>query len=96
MLDFHNTCLFPAICPDCGEIVEVNVLEATPSCGSCGSTRVKPYHLDELRLEPGSRTVVEWRLLEHGRAVSLTDGTYLCPSCGAFELRFQEGGTLWD
>jgi hypothetical protein len=26
----------------------------------------------------------------------LTDGHYRCPKCGKFELRFKDGGIVWD
>ena len=96
MLNFQDTFLFPAICPKCAEVVTINLLAKTPACRACRSRRVQSYHLDELLGEAGSETVVEWRNPRDWSLISLTDGTYLCPSCGDFTLRFRAGGILWD
>ena len=77
-------------------MVEINLLAELPTCESCGSENIQSYHLSELCGEPGSETVVDWRLDQDPGPVSLTNGTYLCPSCGEFSLRFREGGMLWD
>lgn len=96
MLSFHNTCLFPAICNECDEIVEVNLMAESLACGTCDSENVQPYTKDDLKGEPGSTSVVEWNYERDGFPTLLTDGTYLCPRCGDFGLRFQHGGMNWD
>ena len=96
MMNFMTTCLFPAICSDCHELVEVNLLAERQTCEACESERVQAYDQEQLLGELGSEVVVDWHHAEKGLAVALTDGRYLCPKCGQFKLRFEEGGILWD
>lgn len=89
MRDHTTNCSYPAICKGCHDIVTVNLLDAAPSCSECEGTEVTAYNRPELLMTLG-RPVSNWGDL------TLTDGKYLCPKCGSFELSFRGGGVMFD
>lgn len=94
-MNFQTNRSYPARCTTCRDIVTVNLLEEALACPQCDGTEVAPYNRPELLKTPG-REVSNWNM---GRALgnlTLTDGKYLCPKCGKFELSFGRGGTLFD
>ena len=88
--DFHENCLFPALCRDCDQVVAVNLLQTPLRCPNCESLEVTPYTDPSLAKGDGENHVITWG--EH----HLTDGHYQCPACGQFTLRFRLGGLHWD
>jgi hypothetical protein len=47
--------------------------------------------------EIGENEIESWNMEEDlGRELILTDGTYFCPSCEEFKLRFKPGMLCWD
>jgi Zn finger protein HypA/HybF involved in hydrogenase expression len=97
MATFHELCAFPCLCRDCKRIVDANLLDAPASCPDCKNANVVPYDHEELCEDRGEVTVTSWSLDEHlGRELVLTDGTYYCPSCDSFRLRFEDTGLCWD
>ena len=96
MSNFTSVCYFPAHCEDCKKLVEVNLLADCTTCPHCGSSRVIPYDHSTLIGEIGTRGVAHWYAgAELGRTPSLTNGTYRCPECKQYLLRFKEIA-LWD
>lgn len=88
--NFHETCLFPAFCRGCHQVVEVNLLQPPLSCPECGGREVTPYTDPSLAKGDGKDEMITWG--EH----NLTSGHYQCPACGEFTLRFIPSGLLWD
>jgi hypothetical protein len=82
-------CLFPSYCEDCRDIVEADLFLVPLGCPDCGGERVTPYDDVLLVGKAGDDEVVSWNVKDHlGRVPVLTDGTYLCPDCSGFTLRF--------
>ena len=82
-------CLFPGYCEDCRDIVEADLLKEPVQCPDCRGDRVIAYDNPLLLGEPSEDEVVSWNVADRlGRVLVLTDGTYLCPECSRFTLRF--------
>lgn len=96
MLTFHELCCFPCLCQDCHRIVTTNLLDQSPTCPDCGGTSVVPYDQKELMGNEGSNNVTEWSPGKIGRQLALTDGSYYCPQCDSYRLRFEDSGLCWD
>jgi len=97
MANFMEVCHFPFLCEQCREIVEVNLLEKKLRCPKCSSKSVIPYDDKKLLGKAGKLEVASWNMEEQlGRVLRLTDGKYLCPSCGEYKLSFAPGDILWD
>jgi len=95
--DFESVCHFPAYCERCQLMVSVNLLAKTLRCPHCRSRRVRSYDHPSLQGRTGNEEVVSWNVSDRlGRVLALHDGTYLCPACGRFTLRFSKGGIDWD
>ena len=93
---FKTTYIFPAFCRDCQDLVATNLLDEQPKCEHCGSDRAKAYGDESLQGEAGSEVIVSWGHPANESGVTISNGTYLCPSCGEFQLRFEQGGIRWD
>jgi hypothetical protein len=97
MYSFVKTCYFPALCRDCGNIVRVNLLAQPPLCVECKSHNVTAYNQPELLGRRGKNVVTSWNMVEDAsRVLELTDGDYLCPECGEYNLTFEDSGLRWD
>jgi hypothetical protein len=97
MSNFMTVCCFPALCSDCNDIVEVNLLARPPQCPKCKRHDVVAYDQLELRKRRGKHVVADWNMEEQlGRVLILTDGDYHCPACGKFQLTFEDSGLMWD
>ena len=97
MLDFMKMCHFPALCHECNNIVGVNLIARTPRCPKCKSKNLTAYDQPEIIKRRGKNVVASWNMEEKlGRELELTDGDYLCPSCGDFHLTFAHTGLMWD
>jgi hypothetical protein len=87
----------PALCEHCQTLVTVNKYAKPPQCPKCKSPQVVPY--DDPALNAKSDTTITesgrvWEAMA-GSAYLLTCGTYLCPACKQYTLRFIET-CLWD
>lgn len=97
MANFHTTCYFPALCTVCNKLVQVNLLAKRVRCHKCRSSKVTPYDNPELSLQKGDSIIADWHVeSELGRVLILHNGTYLCPLCKEFKLRFIDSGLCWD
>jgi hypothetical protein len=97
MNNFTTFCAFPIYCKACDALRSTNMFALPLTCSNCGSGEVTPYDDSSLIAEPGASTVVEWNMEgELGRRLALTDGTYFCPKCRNFTLRFSPGSISWD
>jgi len=96
-VQLHDGLLFPALCRDCNDIVEVNLLARPPQCPKCKRHDVVAYDQPEFRARRGKHVVADWNMEEQlGRVLELTDGEYLCPACGGYNLTFGHTGLMWD
>ncbi len=93
--NFQRYCAFPALCPECGQLELVNLLERVPSCRNCPGTSPVAYDDPSLLGRPGSQTIASWNIPKLGRVLLLTDGDYYCPACHQFSFRFSVAG-FWD
>jgi len=92
-----ETCYFPALCEDCKEIVQVNLLSKRILCPKCKRSQVLPYDDKKLVKKLGKNEIISWNMERQlGRMLRLTDGKYFCPSCGKYGLLFEHGDILWD
>ncbi|MFH1034410.1 MAG: hypothetical protein V1806_07875 [Pseudomonadota bacterium] len=87
--DFQRNCRFPVLCPDCGRLEVVNLLDARAACRQCPASPMIPYDDPRLAGAPGGQEVASWRAPNLGRTLRLSNGGYYCPACGKFELRFK-------
>ncbi len=93
---FRTVCLFPALCAEHHRLVLVNLLGDDQSSKDCPGGTPIPYTDARLAGKAGANIVASWNLpAGPGNPAVLTDGSYLCPRCGAFGLRFRLTG-LWD
>lgn len=81
---------FPGFCLNCKEVMEMNLKEEFPLCTSCIKEITIPYN------DPRLIGIVGKEEISRSFDNVLTDGTYLCPSCRQFTLRFAPGHVLWD
>jgi hypothetical protein len=94
MHNFETLWCFPAYCAEGDHLVVVNLFDKPLRCED--DHPGKPVRYDDASLvgERGARVVSRWDV---GRRKSvLTDGTYRCPSCHQFTLRFADDGLRWD
>ena len=97
MATFKEICYFPAYCEQCHELVEADLLARPVNCPVCEGTPVTPYNDEKLIGEIGEEEVESWNMEEDlGRELVLTNGTYFCPACEEFKLRFKPGMLCWD
>ena len=67
----------------------MNLLGDDQSSKDCPSGTPIPYTDARLAGKAGANIVASWNLhAGPGNPAVLTDGSYLCPRCGAFGLRF--------
>lgn len=94
MDNFERECPIPFHCPSCRAVVTADLLAKTPACPECGHSGIVPYTDPALSGEPGTRKVADCNYFsaDGGGSVSLSDGTYLCPSCEKATLHFSMVG----
>lgn len=95
MLNFATFCGFPCFCQDCKSLFLANVFNAPLMCPECSKDNVVLYD-DETICQSEGEQVFSWNMHNKiGRKLVLTDGQYLCPSCGEYNLSFSYDGE-WD
>lgn len=94
-VNFRNHCNFPLYCGACKSLFEGNIFEKGIRCPECGDRNVLRYDDDELCANKGT-VVFDWFVREKiDKVLQLTNGEYLCPSCGQYNLSFYVAG-YWD
>jgi len=91
----HNhldLCMHPALCRAGQHMVTVNLKDESTACPDGHPGEPLPYcNAPELQGVPGNGTISSWG--DH----RLDTGTYLCPKCGRYEMRFsQDPGLSFD
>jgi Zn finger protein HypA/HybF involved in hydrogenase expression len=94
MDNFDKECPAPFHCPSCRAVVTADLLVKALACPECGQSGIIPYTDPALAGDPGTREVADcnYFTMDGGGRVSLSDGTYLCPSCKKKTLRFSMDG----
>ena len=90
--------LFPFLCTVCKGVACLDIHAESPACSRCGSGSVVPFG-DPLAVgELGREIVFACGPCERFSAdqLTLTDGSYWCPTCRKFTTRFQDAGIQWD
>jgi hypothetical protein len=91
MHDFTTNCFHPALCEIGSHIVTVNLKQDPLSCPDGHNDAPKPYTSSpELIGIPGDDHVSDWQ----GR--KLSNGTYRCPECNQFNMRFSRPHIFFD
>lgn len=90
--DGRQICFLPSICDDCRSVVAPNYLKRLVSCPQCSSYKIRKYNHRDLSIKDVPPIVAEWRHF------TLHSGTYRCPQCQQFQLRWKtiittRGGT---
>jgi Zn finger protein HypA/HybF involved in hydrogenase expression len=97
MRSFKYECLFPCLCENCEEVVEVNLYDSNLRCPSCKDNNLIPYDDDRVKGVKGDQNVITWNAnWKLGRELILTNGSYKCPKCKNLSLGFQRLMFKWD
>ena len=79
--NFRTHAAWPVSCHDCAAITTANFMQKPLKCQKCSGGNVVPV-ADRSQWRGDGEIEVGWG------EMSLTNGHYRCPKCGAFELRF--------
>lgn len=81
---------FPALCPNCYDLVQVNLKKGNLTCPICNSEGVIPYNSSKVVGTKGNKIVA--------RSYNdvLSNGTHYCTRCESMELRFESTQLFWD
>ncbi len=97
MRSFKYECLFPCLCENCEEVVEVNLLIGNLRCPKCRSANLIPYDDERVIGVKGDREIINWNARwKLGRELILTNGLYKCPKCKNLTLGFRRLMFNWD
>lgn len=90
--------LFPFFCTECEAASSLDIHAARLACDRCGSGSVLPYGSPPAVGETGSTVVFACSPCDGFSAeqLTLTDGTYWCPTCRRHTARFRDAGIKWD
>jgi ribosomal protein L37AE/L43A len=91
-------CLFPFLCTECEAASALNINAGLLACDHCGSASVIPYGSHPAVGELGSTVVFACSPSDRFSAeqLTLTNGTYWCPTCRHHTTRFSDAGIMWD
>lgn len=81
---------FPGFCRNCKDVIQLNLKDKFPVCNLCMREIAIPYN------DPRLIGVVGKKEVSRSYGNILTDGSYLCPSCRQFNLRFTRDNIFWD
>ena len=89
--EFTTVAMFPVSRNACQELTSANLEKQPLRCERCGKADVTPFAAAGMSKGDGKRNVETWGKL------TLDDGHYRCPKCGAFGLQFAKGrGMFFD
>lgn len=91
-------CLFMFLCKECQCVSNLDIHAAELSCQHCGSSAVVPFGSPPAVGELGPRVVFQCWPCERftPEQLTLTDGTYFCPTCQKYTARFRDAEIFWD
>lgn len=91
-------CLFPFLCLDCEAVSCRDIHAESLLCAHCGCAAIVPYGSAPAVGELGQHVVFGCWPSERFSAdqLTLTDGTYWCPTCRQHTARFEDAGITWD
>ena len=91
-------CLFPFICTNCEAASCLDIHAESLACKHCGSSSVIPYGSPRAVGALGPNVVFTCWSCDRFSAdqLTLTDGTYWCPTCRKHTARFSDAGMQWD
>lgn len=91
-------CLFPFLCTSCESASSLDIHAESLVCDHCGSGSVIPYGIPPALGKVGSAVVFACSPCDRFSAdqLTLTDGTYWCPTCRQHTARFTDAGIQWD
>jgi len=84
---FTTTCNFPFYCEECKILFETNLLKKKRECPECSNKNIIAYD-EEKACKYEGNIIFSWNIEGIDRELKLTDGKYICPSCGKFSLSF--------
>jgi Zn finger protein HypA/HybF involved in hydrogenase expression len=86
------------MCTNCEATSSLDIHAELLACRHCGSAAVVPYGSPPAAGAPGSDVVFACPPCDRFSAgqLTLTDGTYWCPTCRKHTARFSDAGILWD
>ena len=90
--------LFPFLCASCKGVTSLDIHARALACGHCGGASVTPYGSAPAVGEIGPTVVFACGPCDAFSVdqLTITDGTYWCPTCRQHTARFQDAGILWD
>lgn len=91
-------CLFPFLCTSCDAASTLDIHAEAAACEHCGSISVVPYGSPPAVGTLGDAVVYACGPTPRFSVdqLTLTDGTYWCPTCRQHTARFHDAGILWD
>jgi Zn finger protein HypA/HybF involved in hydrogenase expression len=91
-------CLFPFMCTSCEAASSLDIYSTALACEHCGSASVVPYGSAPALGVLGSTVIFGCPPCERFpvEQLTITDGTYWCPTCQKHSARFADSGILWD
>jgi len=91
-------CLFPFYCTACQATSCLDIHAASLACQHCGAASVVPYGSPPAVGVLGPNIVFSCWPSDRFPAeqLTLTDGTYWCPTCRHHTARFSDAGIRWD
>ena len=97
MRSYKYKSLFPCLCDNCEEVVEVNLLSGNLRCPKCGNENIIAYDYDRVIGVKGDQEIINWNVSSKlGRELILTNGLYVCPKCKNLTLEFRRLFFIWD
>jgi hypothetical protein len=93
-----NYCLFPFTCTKCETASCLDIHATSLACEHCGSASVVPYGSPPAIGELGPNEIFACWPSDRFTAdqLTLTDGTYWCPTCRNHTAQFFDTGIQWD
>jgi hypothetical protein len=90
--------LFPFMCTDCQGTSCLDIYGASLACSQCGSLAVIPYGRPPALGELGPNVIFGCSPTGGFSAeeLTITDGSYWCPTCRRHTSRFTDAGIRWD
>lgn len=91
-------CWFLFLCQTCRCCSQLDIHAKRLRCTHCQGEDVVPYGHPDAIGQPGTKTIFQcWPCKRFApELLTLTDGTYWCPTCEQFTASFRDCGIRWD